>query len=153
MEYFAFLSGYSIGDWCVGTQEALSSNLFTIIQSTKHILKRNIKRSGRWLFAISFTIIFCPIYQAGHAFQGFKYVLISIVIEIWMHDVKTDRNDRMVLGNVVVITCLSIHHCPLYGNLPVSGEFPTQRVSHTENVSIWWRHHEYTTSPGLTVRL
>ena len=58
---------------------------------------------------------FCPIYQAGHAFQGFKYVLLSIVIEIWMHDVKTDRNDRMVLGNVVVIPCLSIHHCPLYG--------------------------------------
>ena len=27
------------------------------------------------------------------------------------------------------------------GNLPVSGEFPAQRASNTENVSIWWRHH------------
>ena len=27
------------------------------------------------------------------------------------------------------------------GNSPVIGEFPTQRTSHAENVSIWWRHH------------
>ena len=28
------------------------------------------------------------------------------------------------------------------GNLPVTGEFPTQKASNAENVSIWWRHHE-----------
>ena len=27
------------------------------------------------------------------------------------------------------------------GNSPVSSEFPTQRASNAENVSIWWRHH------------
>ena len=27
------------------------------------------------------------------------------------------------------------------GNLPVTGEFPAQRASNAENVSIWWRHH------------
>ena len=27
------------------------------------------------------------------------------------------------------------------GNSPVSGEFPTQRASNAENVSIWGRHH------------
>ena len=27
------------------------------------------------------------------------------------------------------------------GHSPVTGEFPTQRPSNTENVSIWWRHH------------
>ena len=26
-------------------------------------------------------------------------------------------------------------------NSPVSGEFPAQRASNAENVSIWWRHH------------
>ena len=26
------------------------------------------------------------------------------------------------------------------GNSPVIGEFPTQRTSNAENVSIWWRH-------------
>ena len=28
------------------------------------------------------------------------------------------------------------------GNPPVTGEFPTQRTSNAENVSIWWRHHD-----------
>ena len=27
------------------------------------------------------------------------------------------------------------------GNSPVTVEFPTQRASNAENVSIWWRHH------------
>ena len=27
------------------------------------------------------------------------------------------------------------------GNSPVIGEFPAQRASNAENVSIWWRHH------------
>ena len=27
------------------------------------------------------------------------------------------------------------------GNSPVTGEFPSQRTSNTENGSIWWRHH------------
>ena len=27
------------------------------------------------------------------------------------------------------------------GNSPVTGEFPAQKTSNAENVSIWWRHH------------
>ena len=27
------------------------------------------------------------------------------------------------------------------GNSPMTGEFPAQRASDAENVSIWWRHH------------
>ena len=29
------------------------------------------------------------------------------------------------------------------GNSPLTGEFPSQRSSNAENVSIWWRHHVY----------
>ena len=38
------------------------------------------------------------------------------------------------------------------GNSPVAGEFPAQMASNAENVSIWWRHHDVTstlTSPSL----
>ena len=28
------------------------------------------------------------------------------------------------------------------GNSPVTGEFPAQMATNTENVSIWWRHHD-----------
>ena len=30
---------------------------------------------------------------------------------------------------------------PCDGNSPVTSEFPAQRASNAENVSIWWRHH------------
>ena len=29
------------------------------------------------------------------------------------------------------------------GNSPVTGEFPAQRASNVENISIWWRHHGF----------
>ena len=29
------------------------------------------------------------------------------------------------------------------GNSPVTGEFPAQKASNVENVSIWWRHHVF----------
>ena len=31
------------------------------------------------------------------------------------------------------------------GNSPVTGEFPAPKASNAENVSIWWRRHEYDT--------
>ena len=31
--------------------------------------------------------------------------------------------------------------CLCEGKLPVTGEYPAQRDSNAENVSIWWRHH------------
>ena len=31
-------------------------------------------------------------------------------------------------------------HWPLCGNSPVTGEFPTQRASDANNISIWWCH-------------
>ena len=36
------------------------------------------------------------------------------------------------------------------GNSPVTGQFPSQRTSNAENVSIWWRHHG---SSNLFLRL
>ena len=36
------------------------------------------------------------------------------------------------------------------GISPVTGEFPAQRASNAENVSIWWRHHECRTLPIFT---
>ena len=40
------------------------------------------------------------------------------------------------------------------GNSPGTGEFPAQRASYAENVSIWWRHHAMyiTCQPYSSVR-
>ena len=35
-------------------------------------------------------------------------------------------------------------HWPLWGNSPVTDEFPAQRSSYGEYVFIWWRHHDFT---------
>ena len=32
------------------------------------------------------------------------------------------------------------------GNPPVTGRFVSQRACNAENISIWWRHHEYCSS-------
>ena len=46
------------------------------------------------------------------------------------------------------------------GNSPMTGEFPAQRASNAENVSIWWHHHDVswpyyccTISPNLFTTL
>ena len=42
-------------------------------------------------------------------------------------------------------------HWPLCGEFTGTGEFPAQRASYAENVSIWWRHHEI--APVTTPKL
>ena len=38
----------------------------------------------------------------------------------------------------------ALHLWPLWGEFTsVMGEFPTQRDSNVENISIWWHHHVY----------
>ena len=39
------------------------------------------------------------------------------------------------------------------GNSPETGEFPAQRASNAENVSIWWRHHANEASQNTTFLL
>ena len=47
-------------------------------------------------------------------------------------------------------------HWPLCGEFTGTGEFPAQRASYAENVSIWWRHNDIMvsnkqiTTPGAT---
>ena len=39
-------------------------------------------------------------------------------------------------------------HWPLCGEFTGTGEFPAQKASNAENVSIWWRHHASKPTPG-----
>ena len=41
-------------------------------------------------------------------------------------------------------------HWPLCGEFTGTGEFPAQRASNAENVSIWWRHHANVRTMALT---
>ena len=37
----------------------------------------------------------------------------------------------------------ALRHWILCGEFTGTGEFPAQRASNAENVSIWWRHYEH----------
>ena len=41
----------------------------------------------------------------------------------------------------LMIVCSTVYSRRRSGNSPVTGEFPAQRASNAENVSIWWCHH------------
>ena len=42
-------------------------------------------------------------------------------------------------------------HWPLCGEFTGTGEFPAQRASYAENVSIWWRHHAWCGTGDQTI--
>ena len=58
------------------------------------------------------------------------------------HKLQWRYNDHDGVSNHQPYYCLLNHHRPLWGNSPVTGEFPAQRASNAENVSIWWRYHD-----------
>ena len=58
------------------------------------------------------------------------------------HDGATNHQPHECLLKVRIKENIKApRHWPLWGNSSVSGEFPAQRASNAENVSIWWRHH------------
>ena len=87
-------------------------------------------------------------------------IVVSLVVyETWYY------NDVIISTIASQITSLTIVYSTVYsrrrskktsklrvtglceGNSPVTCEFPAQRASNAENISIWWRHH------GLSTRM
>ena len=98
---------------------------------------------------------FCPIVLLWH---------VQNLVMIWypatdLHLSQIHYNDVIMSAMASQITSLTIIYSIVYsgadekktsklrvtglcvGNSPVTGEFPSQRVSNAENVSIWRRHH------------
>ena len=89
-----------------------------------------------------------------------KGYINSNLTNMQAHNDNTHNNDVKMSAMASQITSLTIVYSTVYsrrrskktsklrvtglcvGNLPVTGEFPAQRASNAENVSIWWRHHK-----------
>ena len=83
----------------------------------------------------------------GIILEKLKYTIVQALL--WRH------NERHGVSNHHRLDCLfsrllrfrskktsKLHVTGLCeGNSPVTGEFPAQRASNAQNVSIWWRHH------------
>ena len=77
----------------------------------------------------------------------------------WITNASCHYNDVIMSAMASQITNLTIVHSTIYsrrrskktsklrvtglceGKSPVTGEFPAQKASNADNVSIWWRHH------------
>ena len=62
----------------------------------------------------------------------------------WHTDGQTEAdNDNTRLPNWPRVKTSKLRVTGLCeGNSPVTGEFPAQRASNAENVSVWWNHHD-----------
>ena len=91
---------------------------------------------------------------------------LAVVREASFRRQSADKDDIMILqwrhNEFAGVSNHQPHYCLLNGlfrrkskktsklsvtglcawNSPVTGEFPAQRASNAEDVSIWWRHHE-----------
>ena len=95
----------------------------------------------------SLTTVYSTVYSGADQRKHQSYK--SILPFLWRH------NGRDCISNHQSYDCLLNHSfrrrskktsklrvTGLYmGNSPVTGEFPAQRASNAENISIWWRHH------------
>ena len=80
---------------------------------------------------------------------------------IWYitHKKWTHYNDVIMSAMASQITSLTVVYSTVYSRrrskktskLRVTGEFPAQRASNVENVSIWWRHHVKTDNIYLAI--
>ena len=79
------------------------------------------------------------------------------LLDVWLKALQRRNNGRDGVSNHQPHHCLlnSLFRCRskktsklrvtglCVGNSPITGEFPAQRASNAESVSIWWRHHEH----------
>ena len=78
------------------------------------------------------TIWYTLIHYSDVIMGAMAYQITSLTIVYWTIYSGADRRKHQSSA----VLALSA------GNSPVTGEFPTQRASNAESVSIWWRHHD-----------
>ena len=90
----------------------------------------------------------------GHVILSFSQIDYGKIF-IAVRSLQLNHNEHNGISNHWCLSCLlnclfslrskktSKHHVTglCEGNSLVTGEFPTQRASNAENVSIWWCHH------------
>ena len=122
----------------------------------------NSPHKGQWRGALMFSLICVWINgwisngEAGdlrryHAHYDVTVMFFSVLH--WHHNERDGISNHQLLDCLLncLFRCMSKKTPKLHitglceGNSPVTGEFPAQRSSYAENVSIWWHHHAVTT--------
>ena len=118
---------------------AYSENFMKMIYPfSRYVAKRQTNKQQRW-----WHILILSIETISHTEN--QYIHISLR---WRHNERDGVSNHPRLDllsrlfrrrskktSKLCVTGLN------EGKSPVTGEFPAQRASNAENVSIWWRHH------------
>ena len=116
---------------------------------------------ARWCDALSF-VGHLNIYLRNHRTLHMTHTMSVIFLDLRIKPrCNCNHYNDVIMGAVASqITSLTVVYSIIYsgadkrkhqssaslafvlGDSPVTGEFPTQRASNAENVSIWWRHHD-----------
>ena len=108
------------------------------------------------IFDIKSLIVTCSIQYPKRRSKGGEHIRSSMTKETWSRTLQWGHNGHDGISNHQpydyllnrLFRCRSKKTSKLRvtglcaGNSPVTGEFPAQRASKVENVSIWWCHHE-----------
>ena len=98
----------------------------------------------------------CQCIGSYRADLAWEHIIVKLMPNNWSYPLQWRHNERDVVSNHQPRECLlnrlfmriskktpKLRVTGLcVGNSPVTGEFPAQRASNAENVSIWWRHHK-----------
>ena len=107
------------------------------IQSQRRYWKIEKQRNWGEKNISAFSVSTVP--AAGLVSLHYSDVIMGVIasqitsLTIVYSSVYSDADQRKHQSSASLALCA--------GNSPVTGEFPTQRASNAENVSIWWRHH------------
>ena len=103
----------------------------------------NSPHKGQWRRALIFSLICVWINgwvnnrEAGDLRRYRAHYDVTVMSNHQPHDCLLNRLFRRRSKKTSKVRLTGL--CE--GNSPVNGEFPTQRASNTQNVSIWWRHY------------
>ena len=124
-------------------------------QNTRLFIHENVCEisPAKWWPFCSVVVVVCVcvcvcVWGGGGGGGSFDYATLYISLQ-WRHyernGVSNHQTHDCILNRLIRRTSTKTSKLRITGlcegNSPVTGEFPAQRVSNVENVSIWWRHH------------
>ena len=128
-------TNYDIFIWLDALHDFLSSGL-TQIYRNKNIYHFHLQDVMIWLWCTrAWCLVVCHICRFDHYGDVIMAAMASQItsLTIICSNVYSGADQREHQKLRVTGLCA--------GNSPMTGEFPAQRASKSENVSIWWRHH------------
>ena len=82
------------------------------------------------------------VYTIKHAYHLFYITVTSKWAQLRLKSPASLLFTQPFIQTQIKENIKAPRHWPLCGEFTGTDEFPTQRASYAENVSIWWRHHD-----------